>query len=191
MPFRWITQRRALVSGKSRSCSHASTMAYMPEQSAWRVDNRKWTKRSFNGIGAALEGGRWNSAGIPAVYASEHLAMAAQEKFVHLPRPLPRGSRYVRFEIRFRGLPVTRLRSADLPPDWRAEPVPVSTQRIGDAWISTARTAILSVPSVLYPEETNYVLNTAHPDFPRIEVSPGEPFAFDPRMAWLIEPADA
>jgi RES domain-containing protein len=160
----------------------------MPEPSAWRVDNRKWLARSFNGIGASMEGGRWNSPGVPAVYASEHLAMAAQEKFVHLPRPLPRNSLYVKFGIRFGGLAMTRLGTLDLPPDWRAEPVPGSTQRIGDAWIASARTAILAVPSALYPEETNCVLNPAHPDFRSIEIAAAEPFDFDPRMARLIEP---
>jgi RES domain-containing protein len=138
-----------------------------------------------------MEGGRWNSSGVPAVYASKHLAMAAQEKFIHLPRPLPRSSLYVKFGIRFGGLAVTRLRIAGLPADWRAEPVPQSTQRIGDAWVAAAKTAILAVPSALYPEETNFVLNPAHPDFLKIEISAGEPFEFDPRMARLIEPGEA
>jgi RES domain-containing protein len=160
----------------------------MPEPSAWRVDNKKWATQSFNGVGASLEGGRWNSAGVPAIYVSKHLAMAAQEKFVHLPRPLPRSSLYVKFSIRFSGLAVTRIGASDLPPDWRAEPTPESTQKIGDAWIAAARTAILSVPSVLYPEETNYVLNPGHPDFQKIEIAVAEPFTFDPRMARLIEP---
>src|SRR5471032_388433 len=104
-------------------------MAYMPEPSAWRVDNRKWADQSFSGIGASLEGGRWNSSGISVVYASEHLAMAAQETFVHLPRPLPRSSHYVKFAIRFGKLAVTRLKASELPPEWRTEPVPESTQR--------------------------------------------------------------
>ena len=116
--------------------------------------------------------------------------MAAQEKFVHLPRPLPRNSHNVKFGLRFGGLAVTRLGILDLPPDWRAEPLPESTQRIGDAWIAAAKTAILAVPSALYPEETNYVLNPAHHDFPKVEISGGEPFTFDPRMARQVEPGD-
>jgi RES domain-containing protein len=160
----------------------------MPEPSAWQVDNKKWSEGSFLGIGASLEGGLWNSAGVPAVYASGHLAMAAHEKFVHLPRPLPRNTLYVRFRIWFGGLAVTRLDVSDLPADWREEPVPASTQGIGDAWISGGKTAILGVPSVLYPEETNYVINPAHHDFSKIKISAGEPFAFDPRMAQLVEP---
>lgn len=117
--------------------------------------------------------------------------MAAQEKFVHLPRPLPRNSLYVKFCMRFGRLAVTRLGPPDLPPDWRAEPVPGSTQKIVDVWIAAAKTAILAVPSALYPEETNYVLNPTHPDFPKIEISPAEPFVFDPRMARLVEPGGA
>ncbi len=97
----------------------------------------------------------------------------------------------MKFGIRFGGLAVTRLGTVGLPSDWRAEPVPESTQKIGDAWIAAAKTAILAVPSALYPEETNYVLNPAHPDFPKIEISTAEPFAFDPRMARLIEPGEA
>ncbi len=160
----------------------------MPEPSAWRVDNRRWATQSFDGVGASLEGGRWNSAGVLAVYASEHLAMAAQEKFVHLPRPLPRSSLYVKFRIRFGGLAVTRLVASGLPQDWRSEPVPESTQKIGDAWVAAAKTAILAIPSALYPEETNFVLNPAHADFPKIRIAAAERFTFDPRLARLVEP---
>jgi RES domain-containing protein len=69
--------------------------------------------------------------------------------------------------------------------------VSAGTQKIGDAWIEAGKTAILAVPSALYPEETNYVLNPVHPDFRRIEISAAEPFAFDPRMARLIAPDEA
>ena len=81
--------------------------------------------------------------------------------------------------------------ASDLPPDWRAKPVPESTQKLGDAWIAASKTAILAVPSALYPEETNHVLNPSHPDFHKIEISAAEPFGFDPRMARLIEPGGA
>ena len=96
----------------------------------------------------------------------------------------------MKYAIRFGGLAVTRLGAAGLPADWRAEPVPESTQKIGDAWVAAGRTAILAVPSALYPEETNFVLNPVHPDFRKIEISEGEPFVFDPRMARLIEPGE-
>jgi RES domain-containing protein len=163
-------------------------MASTPEPSAWRVDSARRASQSFTGVGASLEGGRWNSAGVPAVYASEHLAMAAQERYVHMPKPLPRGLRLVKFPIRFGRVAVRRLRARELPVDWRAEPVPASTQALGDAWISSCETAILAVPSVLIPEETNFVLNPAHPDFRGLAIGAPEPFSFDPRLARLEEP---
>ena len=64
-------------------------MASTPEISAWRIDRRKWQKSSFSGAGAQLEGGRWNSAGIPVVYASRNLAMAALETANRPPATLP------------------------------------------------------------------------------------------------------
>jgi len=158
----------------------------MPDRTAWRVDYARWAAQSFSGDGAAVEGGRWNPAGVKAVYVSEHLAMAAQEKFVHLPHPLPRRSRFVKFSLRFGRLPVRRLTAAKLPADWRTEPAPESTQAIAAAWFAAGPTAILAVPSALIPEETNYVLNPAHPDFLRIKISAPATFEFDPRMTRLI-----
>ena len=151
--------------------------------SAWRIDQRRWLSSSFSGFGAAEHGGRWNSRFVPVVYASEHLAMAASEKFVQLPKPLPPGLDLVQFRLHFGSLPVARIEPSSLPSDWRHEPVPPATMQMGDAWVNAGATAILAVPSVLYPEETNFVLNPRHPDFAKILVSPPEPFSFDPRMS--------
>jgi RES domain-containing protein len=122
---------------------------------------------------------------VAVVYASEHLAMAATEKFVHLPKPLPALPRLFKFRLVFGKASVMRISIPDLPRDWRSEPAPRSTQRLGDAWVLSGESAIVAVPSVLYPEETNYLLNPAHPDFAKIEIFPAEPFSFDPRLARL------
>ena len=53
---------------------------------------------------------------------------------------------------------------------------------LGTAWVKSARTAVLRVPSVVIPRETNVLLNPAHPDFDRIRIGGPEPFSFDPRM---------
>jgi len=166
-------------------------MASTPRPSAWRVDQKKWASSSFSGFGAAQSGGRWNSKGVAVVYASEHLAMAAMEKFVHLPKPIPERSRFVRFRLDFGKLPITWIAASVLPQGWDDEPLSRPTQLQGDAWVLGLKTAILAVPSVLYPEETNFVLNPAHPDFARIKVSAPEPFSFDPRMARLQDVAES
>lgn len=48
--------------------------------------------------------------------------------------------------------------------------------------------AILAVPSVLIPEETNYLLNPAHPDFKKVKIGEPEVFTFNYRIARLVEP---
>jgi RES domain-containing protein len=69
-----------------------------------------------------------------------------------------------------------------LPPDWQSEPPPPSTKALGDAWVQELRSAVLQLPSVIIPGESNYLLNPAHPDFKRISIANPEPFAFDPRL---------
>ena len=160
----------------------------MPDPSAWRIDKERYVATSFNGLGAAVDGGRWNSAGIRVIYASEHLAMAAQEKYVHLPKPVPARWRFVKFRIEFGTVRMQRLDPAKVPAGWQNSPPSALTQAIGDAWVQSGATAILAVPSVIIPEETNFLLNPAHPDFARITVSAPEPFVFDLRVAQLREP---
>jgi RES domain-containing protein len=121
---------------------------------------------------------------------SQHLAMAALEMYVHLPRPTPRGLAFVKFGVRFRDTPIFRLGKSDLPADWRDEPAGNATQAMGDDWVRSRRTAILAVPSVLIPEETNFVLNPAHPEFPSIEITGAGEFTFDPRLARLVDPSE-
>jgi len=161
----------------------------MPDVQAWRIDKAKWAATSFSGTGAAAEGGRWNSAGVAVVYASQHLAMAAQEKYVHLPKPVPAAMKFVKFEITFDSSLVTEIAHAALPADWRSAPLLASTQALGDAWAQAGTSAVLAVPSAIIPEEWNFLLNPAHADFKKIRISDPLPFEFDYRFARLVEPA--
>lgn len=162
----------------------------MPELHAWRVDKAKWAGSSFSGSGAAAEGGRWNSAGIRVVYASANLAMAALEKYIHLPKPVPASMQFVQFRIRFDLGMVKQVAAGDLPSTWRVAPPTAETQKIGDEWVTANASAILAVPSAIIPEETNYLLNPAHPDFQRIAIDEPTPFTFDYRIAELEHPGD-
>jgi RES domain-containing protein len=46
--------------------------------------------------------------------------------------------------------------------------------------VREGRSAILAVPSVLIPDETNYVLNPAHRDFKKIRIGKAVNSTFDP-----------
>lgn len=158
----------------------------MPD--AWRIDSAKRADAAFSGVGASIAGGRWNPAGIHVVYASQHLATASLEKFIHLPKPVPARMRFVQFEIQFNGASVHRPAREDLPPNWREEPAPAATQQFGLEWFLSGKSCILAAPSAIIPDEENYVINPAHRDFAKLTISRPAPFAYDPRLAALREP---
>jgi RES domain-containing protein len=147
---------------------------------AWRIVKAKHAAAAFSGDGAAKTGGRWNSRGVPVVYASGTKSLAALETLVHLNPPVP--FQYVAFRLQFDAALVENIPLNRLPADWRVEPPPPSTKAIGDAWAREVRSAVLALPSVIVPGELNYLLNPAHPAFKKISIGKPERFAFDPRL---------
>ena len=150
----------------------------MPE--AWRIVKEKHAAAAFSGEGAARTAGRWNSRGVRVVYTSSTKSLAALEILVHLNPPVL--FKYVAIRIKFEGALMEIVAPRTLPADWRDEPPPPSSKRIGDAWVQAARSAVLALPSVIIPGEPNYLLNPAHPDFKKISIGKPQGFAFDPRL---------
>jgi RES domain-containing protein len=58
----------------------------------------------------------------------------------------------------------------------------LSTQKLGDWWLESQLSAVLTVPSFVVKGEHNFLLNPAHPDFGRIEIEPPAIFRFDERL---------
>lgn len=135
---------------------------------------------AFDGEGARLHGGRWNSRGNRMVYASATLSLAALESLVHLAPPI--SFRFVAFRLEFDEALVEGVPLSLLPPDWTEEPPSRSTQDLGDRWVRESRSVILEVPSVLIPGESNYLINPGHPEFRSVAIGPAEAFAFNPRL---------
>ncbi len=150
----------------------------MPE--AWRIVRARHSATALSGDGAARFGGRWNPRGVAVVYTSSTKSLAALENLVHLNPPVP--VRYVALRLEFDDALLETFPLKSLPDDWRLEPPPLSTQKIGGDWVKDARSAVLAVPSVIISGEPNYLLNPAHPDFRKIVVGKPEKFAFDPRL---------
>jgi RES domain-containing protein len=150
----------------------------MPE--AWRIVKAKHAATAFSGKGAADHGGRWNSRGVAVVYVSLTKSLAVLESLVHLNPPV--RFKLVAFRLEFDDAWVEKFPLKKLPADWQVEPPPPSTQQIGDLWMREARSAILALPSAIIPNEPNFLLNPAHPDFKTISIHKPEPFAIDPRL---------
>lgn len=116
------------------------------------------------------------------VYTAATLSLAVLELLVHLePEELPEGLVSVSAAIP-ENLEVETIPEADLPRGWRRYPAPEELQRLGTSWIESGRTAVLSVPSAVIPQERNYLLNPRHPAFGRIRIDKPQVFHFDPRM---------
>jgi RES domain-containing protein len=148
--------------------------------SGWRIVPETRAHDAFIGEGAKLYGGRWNSSGVAVVYGSQHKSLAALELLVH--RDPRRPNRFTAFLFQFPESLVETVSLRGLPEDWRQEPPPPSTQQIGDVWMRESRSAVLAVPSIIIPEELNYVLNPAHPSFRKITIGKPQDFAFDARL---------
>jgi RES domain-containing protein len=147
----------------------------------WRVVKRRRAATAFDGRAAQRFGGRWNSPGRRAVYASASKSLALLEVLVHLDvgRPLPR---LVAFTFDVDSKLVDYLVVTELPRHWRTARGLLATQQIGDAWLAAGHGLALAVPSAIVPEELNYVLNPTHPGFARLRFGRSIPFLLDPRL---------
>ena len=148
---------------------------------AWRIVKARYAPDAFDGEGARLYGGRWNSPGTAVIYTAESRELAMLEILAHLPAAALLAL-YVCIPVRFEARLVTTLNERELPADWRVEPAPESTRQLGDAWARERRSAVWRVPSAVVPRESSYLLNPAHPDFDSLKIGEPEPIRFDERL---------
>jgi RES domain-containing protein len=102
------------------------------------------------------------------VYTAETRALATLEILAGL-RSASALEPYVLIPATFDENFVETLDVTALPARWRKSPPTREVQVLGDQWAQEGRSAVLKVPSVIIPEEFNYVLDPAHPGFRLIE----------------------
>jgi RES domain-containing protein len=148
----------------------------------WRVTRKAHAEQSLSGEGARRFGGRWNHQGVPVVYTSQSLSLAALEYLVNLSMlDLPRDLVSIRIKIPD-ALVHTAVRIDKLPRNWRAFPAPEILKDIGQEWVENGEAPILVVPSVVIPGEHNFLINPTHPLARKLLVDQIEPFALDKRL---------
>jgi RES domain-containing protein len=146
----------------------------------WRIASA--AHETLDGEGARRYGSRWTPKGLPAIFASATLSLAALERFVNTDSDLePADLVAISVDIAT-SIAIESVGVADLPADWRTYPAPLALATIGERWLRESRSSVLSVPSVIIPTELNFILNPAHGDFRKVGINPPEPFSFDPRM---------
>lgn len=146
----------------------------------YRLAKRKYDP--LNGEGAKLFGQRWNSVGRAVVYTAHSLSLALLEQFVRIdPDNIPDDFVSAKIEIpdtvSFEIIEYTQF-----PRNWRSIECSSWFRNQGDAWLDRIGSSVLVVPSVIIPEEKNYLINPLHPQFKEIKVLEKNDFSLDLRL---------
>ncbi len=134
----------------------------------------------LSGRGASLHGGRWNSVGVRLLYTAGAASLAMLECLVHF------GGRivgdYCQLALEVPEHSILQIDEVRLPINWRESPPPDVLQAYGRQFVEEGDFLLLKVPSVLVPDEYNYLINPAHPDFKQVRVLIRSAIRFDERL---------
>jgi len=134
----------------------------------------------FDGQGAAILGGRWNSPGRRVIYAAESYAGAMLEVLVNANTGrMPKHHVWIEILIGA-GVAVEEVDARKLR-HWDA-PGQRASRMFGDTWYDESRSTVLVVPSVVVSVERNVVINQEHPDFQKLRATRPQPVVWDERL---------
>ena len=145
----------------------------------FRISKAKYSSE-LNPSGNA---GRWNYRGEGVIYGAASRALASLEVLIHTSGEVLAGHIFKISVIHIPdNLPVNFIDSRHLPPKWNGLSPYSVTQPLGSAWLKSAGSVLLQVPSAIVIKEFNYILNVNHPDFKKIEITDLEDYFCDPRL---------
>lgn len=149
----------------------------------YRIDRIKYSESLLSGQGAMLHGGRWNHKNTPAVYASATRSLALLEILVHIRKIglMPRDRIMVTIEIPDNG--IIAVHQDQLSKYWNDKPNghPSNMDLFEKGVIQTGRLG-MAVPSVILPQEANYVLYPNASTFSQVKVIDVQPLDWDYRL---------
>ncbi|HVZ26440.1 MAG TPA: RES family NAD+ phosphorylase [Sediminibacterium sp.] len=134
----------------------------------------------LSGNGARLYGGRWNPPGIPVVYTSSSISLALLEliansgsleylQHMHLIE-LQVPDELAKNPHRFDQLKKNWYQDLDY------------TRWMGKKMLQTAQSLLCACPSVIVPQEWNYLVNPMHADIRKLSIRKTQHFHFDERL---------
>jgi len=142
----------------------------------WRIaaETRKYSADDLSGGGAAANPGRWNDDGQAVVYAAESRAVAALETVAHVDDGgLPLTRFLVHIEVPDAAWSardaLDEITLSATAPNWDAIPGGHASVSIGAEWLRAKRSLVLTVPSVIIPEECIVLLNPGHLDASKLK----------------------
>ena len=141
----------------------------------WRL-YREAHGPGLDGRGGLFAAGRWHEIGSLAVYFGATPAIAVLEKLAHIDAAfLPDDLMLACYSVdvrteQLRPVSATQLRNIE------------RTRRLGVAFLKRGAACLLRVPSVVLPEESNFMLNPLHPEASSLRLKTTRSFSFDQRL---------
>ena len=148
---------------------------------AWRIAKAR-RATDLSGMGAAIEGGRWNDQDVPAVYMGMTPAICCLETFVHADGEPLFPMKMTCFELPAYLSLYLDVDPATLPEGWASLPADRPSMEYGTQWLKSNTHLGLIVPSAVLALERNLVINPGHPAISQIKVIQVYDFMYDPRM---------
>ena len=134
----------------------------------------------LSGEGARLSGGRWNHKGVSCIYTARSRALAVLEYSVNVNiEDIPRALSIITLEVPDS---IESISVADLPGNWMQNPATSYTKNFGTGLLKKAGSLIIEIPSVVIPEEWNYIINPANPDARLIKLCNCSDYPYDVRI---------
>jgi RES domain-containing protein len=135
----------------------------------------------LDGIGGTFARGRWHMQGQRVVYFGATPAIVVLERLAHTdPDLLPGDLRLGCFEFQRSVRTESVEERAKLRGNWIFDER--ATRNVGTGWLRENSSALLKVPSVLLPEESNYLFNPQNSEAQHFHRVSERPFAFDARL---------
>lgn len=148
---------------------------------AWRIAKAK-RAIDLSGLGAAIEGGRWNEQDVPVVYMGLTPVICCLETFVHADGEPAFPLKITCFELPAESSLYLEVDPAALPDGWASLPADRPSMDYGTQWLQSNTHLGLIVPSAVLALEKNVVISPGHPAANRIKVIQVYDFIYDPRM---------
>jgi RES domain-containing protein len=135
----------------------------------------------LSGLGAKLYGGRWNRIGIPCVYTSQSRSLALLEYSVNI------GFEFIKHKLCFTIIEIQdylieAISQDSLPNNWKAIPASSSTKTLGSDKLIQTSSTIIKVPSVIIPNEFNFIINPTNLDSDAVKIVAVEEYIYDYRI---------
>lgn len=145
-------------------------------KTVYRISRSKFI-RDLTGFGAKNYGGRWNHKGVPVLYTAENRSLAILELMVNFNS---RDAFNLNYSIAKINIPESQINVIS-----EEEVGKMKSPEITQFYFFEKNVLILKVPSVIIPQEFNFLINPQHSLYSKVFIDEIEEFELDKRLKIL------